>query len=548
MNLLKLYSDSFHDNWNEPALTDYSTRKTITYGELAACIASTHIFFKGCGVKPGDKIALEGSNSIAWVTIYMATITYGAIIVPLSGKYERREAIDILNHSDAVMLFVSEDYMPSYDFDALPQLHIVASLDRKAIIAQRDGDPIDAAKVLENIDSQFHKMYASGFGPKDIRYTPLEPDSIVCIDYTSGTTGSPKGAMITQDNIEGNVIFGIQSRIHRPRSRCLSYLPLSHAYGCTFDMLVPLATGSHITLFDHALTLSALSKALKEVRPYTILFVPASFERLFVNTLQPFISNSIWRRLLKSPILNRLSYRIMRHRLNKALGGKFREAVIGGAPLNTKIEDLLIRMGFRYTIGYGMIECAPLISYTSHEHYKPRSCGLTLKTMKAKIIGEPDKPGEICVKGMNLMKGYYKNPEATRMAIDSDGWFHTGDIGTIDTDGTIRLSGRISTVIEVAGRHMIYPEKIELQLHSIPTIAEALIVQRNGKLTALVRPDYETIEHMGVPRESAHLIIKDNITELNRLLPLYERIEEIEIRDQEFTKTTKFTIKRHLYS
>lgn len=548
MNFLKLYSYSFHDNWERPALTDYTTGETITYGQLAAKIASMHLFFAECDVKPGDKIALEGLNSISWVVVYMSTVTYGAVIVPLSGKYEKREAMEILRHSDSVMLFVSEKYMDYYDFDTLPSLRAVVAIDGSKVIASRPGIGIDIDGVLEYLQERFDRAYPSGFCPSDVHYHDIGASAVVSIDYTSGTTGAPKGAMITADNLGGNVIFGIEARIHRPRSRCLSYLPLSHAYGCAFDMLVPLATGSHITLFDHPLTISALLSALKKVRPYTVLFVPVVFERLFMSTMKNYVRGGVYHRLFAKTGLKRLYRRMARRHLEKALGGEFREIVIGGAPLNSKIEDFLSSIGFRFTVGYGMIECAPLISYSSFDRYVPHTCGRVLDIMRAKVVGDDHGgEGEICVKGMNLMRGYYKNPEATAAAIDADGWFHTGDIGTVDADGVIRLSGRASTSIDGADGQPIYPEKIELRLNGMPFVVESLIVEREGKLTALIYPDREAATAAGHDSKSLVQIMKNNIIDLNRILPLRERVSDFEMMEKEFVKTTKFTIKRFLY-
>ena len=384
-----------------------------------------------------------------------------------------------------------------------------------------------------------------------MQYSYFSPDSLAEINYTSGTTGFSKGVMLTLNNLAGNVLFGVRSKLHWPGSRCLSFLPLAHAYGCAFDMLTPLAAGSHVWLFGKTPAPKLLVKALMDVKPHLILCVPLVLEKIYRNQLLPIISKPSMRRLLALPIINKRIYAKIRKKLVDAFGGEFEQVIAGGAPLNHEVEEFLRKIKFPFTVGYGMTECGPLISYTYWRDFIPGSAGRTLPGMMySKVLSDNEAfiPGEICVKGENVMKGYYKNPQATAEVLDADGWLHTGDMGTISDAGTIFIKGRYKTMILSSNGQNIYPEEIEAKLNNMPYVAESLVVERGKKLVALVYPDYEAMDKARLTHEMMPKVMEKVREELNRIVAPYERIDEIQLRAHEFEKTPKKSIKRFLYS
>lgn len=548
-DLLEIYAKSFRDNHELPALSDYVTGETLTYMDFARRIAQTHLFFELCGVKPGAKIALLGKNTIRWVTTYMATLTYGAVIVPILQDFNPTDAQHIVNHSDAELLFVSGTNWEHIDYDNLPNIKAVISLDNNEILAERSKDQ-RCHKALKALGQAFRKKYPGGFKRSNIHYGYFKPDSLAEINYTSGTTGFSKGVMLTLNNLCGNVVFGIKTRLHYPESRTLSFLPLAHAYGCAFDMLVPLAVGTHVTLFGKLPSPKLLVKAMQEVRPTLILCVPLVLEKIYRKQILPIISKPSMKRLLALPIIrNRVRAKI-RNKLIEAFGGEFEQVIVGGAPLNPEVEQFLFKIGFPFTVGYGMTECGPLISYTNWRKFIPGSSGRTLPGLmysKALSDNEAYIPGEICVKGENVMKGYYKNPKATKAVLDKDGWLHTGDVGTISDAGTIFIKGRSKTMILSANGQNIYPEEIEAKLNNMPYVAESLVIERGKKLVALVYPDYEKMDKSRLTSDMMPKVMEKVREEVNKLVAPYERIDEIQLRPTEFEKTPKRSIKRFLY-
>lgn len=550
-NLIQIYAKSFRDNWNMPALTDYTSGETLTYGDFARRIANTHIFFRECGIKPGDKIALLGKNTISWVVTYMATVTYGAVIVPILAEFNPQDAIHIINHSESQMLFVADSVWENLEFDKMPKILVAMSLDDARVLAEHPDNSGKAMRSIARLKKTFAKQYPKGFGPDDISYPLLHPGSLAEINYTSGTTGFSKGVMLTHNNLCGNVVFGIRSRLHYRGSRCLSFLPLAHAYGCAFDMLVPLATGTHITLFGKLPSPKALLAALQSVRPNLILCVPLILEKIYRNKIVPAISSPAMKRLVKMPLLNKAIFAKIRRSLIEALGGEFEEVIVGGAPLNPEVEDFLYKIKFPFTVGYGMTECGPLISYTPWREFIPGSAGRVLPgIMHAKILSDDEAhiPGEICVRGENVMKGYYRNKKATALVLDPEGWLHTGDMGTLSADGTIFIKGRYKTMILSANGQNIYPEEIEAKLNNMPFVAESLVVERGKRLVALVYPDYEAMDRQGVTSDMLPEIMHTVTAQLNSLVAPYERIDSIQLIASEFEKTPKRSIKRYLYN
>ncbi|MDE7411105.1 MAG: AMP-binding protein [Paramuribaculum sp.] len=548
-DLLKIYADCFKDNYSLPALSEYGTKNTLTYGDFARRIAHVHLLFEKLGIKPGDKVALMGKNSSNWVTVFMATITYGAVIVPILQEFNPTDAQHIVNHSDAVALIISDSLWENFEFGNLRKLRTVFSLDSQDVIADRNIS-VNARNILRELPELFAERYHDGFRPEDIRYSNFPTDSVAVINYTSGTTGFSKGVMLTLNNLCGNVVFGIRSQLHYKGSRCLSFLPLAHAYGCAFDLLTPLAVGSHVTLFGRLPAPKPLLKALSEVKPTLILCVPLILEKIYRKQILPIISKPTVRSLLMIPLIKQRIYARICRRLVEAFGGEFEQVIVGGAPLNPEVEEFLYKIKFPFSVGYGMTECGPLISFTPWREFIPRSSGRTLQGfMYSKIISDNEAtiPGEICVKGENLMKGYYKNEKATKEAIDGEGWLHTGDMGTISDAGTIFIKGRYKTMILTANGQNIYPEEIEAKLNNMPYVAESLVVERGKKLVALVYPDFDAMDKAGITLDSLQPIMEQTLKELNSRTAPYERIDNVELLASEFQKTPKRSIKRYLY-
>ncbi len=560
-DLLAIYQTSFADNFSLPALTDYASGKTSTYGDLARRIARLHLFFELTGVRPGDKIALLGRNTPTWVITFMATITYGAVIVPVLNDFSGADAQNIINHSDAVMLFAADSLFAALDFDAMPQIRAVISLDTRTVIAERK--PLGNLRagsthgsVISGLTRRFKKLYPEGFKATDIHYKHFASDSTAIINYTSGTTGFSKGVMLSLDNLRGNIVFGVRSNLHYQGSRALSFLPLAHAYGCAFDMLVPLATGTHVTLLGKTPTPALLLKAMKEVRPSLIVCVPLILEKIYRKLIVPMITKQTMRWVIALPMLDKAVYAIIRAKLVEAFGGAFEEVIVGGAPLNREVEEFLHRIKFPFTVGYGMTECGPLISYSPWRRFAVGSAGRTLKgIMEARILSDNTLPdneghsqGEIMVRGLNVMKGYYKNPDASTAALEEDGWLHTGDMGYIGADKrTIYIRGRYKTMILTANGQNIYPEEIESKLSNMPYVNECLVVDRGGHLVALCHPDSEQVERDGLSPERLEEAMESNRESLNKIVGPYEQIQKIEIMPEEFEKTPKRSIRRFLY-
>lgn len=550
-DLLQIYADSFRINWDLPALSQYGEGTILTYGDLARRIARTHLFFKECGIKPGQKVALLGKNTVRWIVTYMATLTYGAVVVPILSDFNPIDAQHIINHSDSVILFVSDQIWENLDFEKMPGVKFAISIDTSEVLAEMPAVAGKAKKAMGSLSKKFSKLYPLGYTATDVHYNFFQADSLAEINYTSGTTGFSKGVMLTLNNLCGNVVFGVRSQLHFRGSRALSFLPLAHAYGCAFDMLVPLAVGTHVTVFGKLPSPKLLVKALGEVRPNLILCVPLVLEKVYRSQILPIISKPSIRRMLAVPFLRKTVYSKICRKLTEAFGGEFSQVIVGGAPLNPEVEQFLHRIKFHFTVGFGMTECGPLISFTPWDKFIVGSSGRTLPGImfsKVESDNEAFIPGEICVKGENVMRGYYKNPEATAAVLDSDGWLHTGDMGTISDAGTIFIKGRCKTMILSANGQNIYPEEIEAKLNNMPYVAESLVVQRGHKLVALIYPDYEAMDKVGLSHEMMPKVMEKVREEVNRVVAPYEKIDEIQLRASEFEKTPKRSIKRFLYN
>lgn len=551
-HILKIYQNSFRNNWDLPALTDYGSQEVMTYANFARRIARLHLFYRQMGIKPGDHVALLGKNSASWVVMFIGTITYGATIVPILADFNPHDAQHIVNHSDARVLFVNSSIWETLDFEEMPELKAAVSLETRQVLAERETEGHQMpSRIIRNLTRKFKATYPKGFRQEDVVYPEIDAENTAILNYTSGTTGFSKGVMLTYDNIAGNVNYGIVSRLHYEGSRALSFLPLAHAYGCAFDMLVPLAVGTFITIFGKAPTPKLLLKAFSEVKPNLVICVPLILEKIYRKQIVPMITKRAIRWALAVPFIDNAIYAKIRNKLVEAFGGQFEEVIIGGAPLNSEVEQFLYRIKFPFTVGYGMTECGPLISHTPWRSFVPSSCGRTLPCMESKIMGSKNpetEPGEICVRGQDRMKGYYKAPDITAATIDEEGWLHTGDMGTRAADGTLFIKGRYKTMILSASGQNIYPEEIEAKLNNMPYVAESLVVERGKGLTAIVYPDYERMDADKVDMQALPELMEANRNELNSLVAPYERVDRIQLIPHEFEKTPKKSIKRYLYS
>lgn len=548
-NFIKIYEESFKKNWGLPALTDYSKGNSFTFGDVATEIARIHILFKECQIRRGDKIALIGKDSARWCIVYMAAVTYGAIIVPILQDFSPNDVHHIINHSESVFLFVSDRIWDSLEEDMIEEVRGVFSLNDFRCLHQRDGECIQ--KLMKALDEKMIEKYPNGFSKNDIKYAELDNDKVVLLNYTSGTTGFSKGVMLTGNNLAGNVTYAKTLDLLFQGDKELCFLPLAHAYSCAFNFLVPMAVGAHVYLLGKVPSPKILLKAFEEVKPNLILTVPLILEKIYKKMILPQLSKTSMKLALNIPLLDSRIYAQVRKHLVNAMGGAFREVIVGGAAMNQEVADFLYKIKFPFTIGYGMTECGPLISYDNNAEYVPTSCGQVLKgIMQVRI--DSDDPyntvGEIQVKGENVMKGYYKNQEATSNVFTEDGWLRTGDLGTIDANNRIYIRGRSKTMILGPSGQNIYPEEIESKLNNLPFVMESIIIERGGKLVGLVYPDYDTVDGTGISHTDLPVIMEQNRIELNKLLAPYESVSELQLYPTEFEKTPKKSIKRYLYA
>lgn len=544
-NFIKIYEESFKKYWAQPALTDYKDKNSLTYGQLAHEIARIHLMLEELGIEKGDKVALIGKNHSTWSLVFLATITYGAVIVPILHEFNAESMHHIIEQSDSKCAFINDTIWTTLDHDkiSVPSVSI-PSFDLLKSNNQLHTD------LMKRVDSKFNEKYPNGFVKDNIRYAEVDNSEVVCINYTSGTTGFSKGVMLTANNYAGNVTYAHTLELLHPGEKDLAFLPMAHAYGCAFDFLYALSNGVHVTLLDVIPSPMNLVKAFQEIKPNIIITVPLIFEKIYKKKILPIIEKPAVKVLLKVPGINKIIYSKIKKSLVDSLGGNFREVIIGGAALGKDIESFFYKIKFPFTVGYGMTECAPLISYDHHYDFVPTSCGSILEgIMEARIDStDPEKiPGEIQVRGENVMAGYYKNPEATKEAFTEDGWLKTGDSGIL-LGRRLFIKGRIKTMLLGANGQNIYPEEIEAKLNNMPYVAESLVVQRDNKLVALVHPDYASMKEDGVSEDSIDEVMRNNRTAVNQVIARYERIQSIEIMENEFEKTPKKSIKRFLYN
>jgi len=543
-NLVGLIGESVRRNWTRPALADWEGAG-LTYGQVADEIARLHEIFRICHVAPGDKIVLLGRNSASWAVVWLATVTYGAVIVPILPDFRPDDVHHIVKHSDAMLFFVADALFAPLDPGQLRDVGAVFSLaDFRLLHCRKES-------LAKSLEAAARSPRGRRFpDPEDFRVADVENARLAAIVYTSGTTGFSKGVMLPHRSLLANVVFAKANMPLEPGDTIVSFLPLAHAFGCAFEFLFPFASGCAITFLAQTPSPKIILDAFGAIRPRLILSVPLVIEKIYAKRLAPALEKETTKLLMRIPPVRRILQRKIKEKLVAVFGGRFREIVIGGAALNGDVERFFRAIGFPFTCGYGMTECGPLISYAGWRDHKLGGVGRKVDTLEVRIDSADSQrvPGEILVRGVNVMAGYYKNPEATAAAIDADGWLHTGDLGVIDAEGTIFISGRSKTVILGPSGQNIYPEEIEAKLNSLPFVAESLVIERNGRLFALVYPDLERVDQLRLDeRELVQRMEKNRLT-LNRILPPYASIAKIDVYSEEFQKTPTKKIKRFLYS
>ena len=544
--LIETISKSIAANWNRNALSDFHG-KTFTYGELAARIARFHILYRAAGLKPGDRVAICARNSAEWAATFLGALTYGAVVVPLLHEFQPGNIVHLVTHSEARLLFTERSIADNLDMERMPDVEGVLLLGDLEVVADRDGKLQSAVDAL---DSMFTRIYPEGYKPEDIRYATPHSSDLALINYTSGSTGNSKGVMITYGNLWGNIGFALgQIDFLHPGDGMLSMLPLAHMYGLVFEFLFPLCKGCHITFLGRVPSPKVLLEAFAQVRPQLVITVPLVIEKIVRGKVFPILKKPVVKFLTSIPGIRQLIYARIRKQLVSALGGNLHQLILGGAPLTADVEEFLRKIKFPFTIGYGMTECAPLVTYEWWSTQRPHSCGRVVDGMQVRI-DSPDPanvPGVLYLKGPNVMKGYFKNEEATREALSDDGWLNTGDICTMDRDGYLYIRGREKNMILGPSGQNIYPEEVEIVLNDLSLVGESIVVDRGGKLVALVHPDYEAARKLGLTEAQADEKVSALLPQLNKSLPSYARVSEIEIHHDEFEKTPKHSIRRFIY-
>lgn len=560
-NFIRLFEDAFRKYWDLPAYSNYGENMTLTYADVANRVAKLHILFEQCNILPDDKIALIGRNNANWAITYIATVTYGAIIVPILQDFNPNDVHHIANHSESKLLFTGDNIWENLEEEKLTTVQVVFSLtDFNCLSIIKKAEVEEAEKEVLHIDRNqlkhdvinaiFRSKYPYGFHKDDVRYIDKSNDKLVSYNYTSGTTGFSKGVMTSGNALAGNITFAIGTGIIKEGYKIISFLPLAHAYGCAFEFLSSTCIGCHIHFIGKIPSPKILLTAFSEIKPNVIFLVPLIVEKIYKKQIQPLIAKPTIRWVLRIPFLDQTILSTIRKKLIHAFGGEFVQLVCGGAPMNAEVEDFLHKIKFPYTVGYGMTECAPLISFTEAENFVPKSSGQVIPVMEVKI-SEKDPVtgiGEICVRGENVMLGYYKNQEATDQMIDKEGWLHTGDLGTVDENGNIFIRGRSKSMILGASGQNIYPEEIEAKLNNMPFVMESLVIENNGRLYALVYPDYEAVDMEKLDQNQLEKVMEENRIALNNVVASYESVAKIQLYPNEFEKTPKKSIKRYLYA
>ena len=543
-----LIAESIRTNWNADALTDYQG-VTLQYKDVARKIEKLHILFENAGVKKGDRIALCGRNSAHWAAAFLAVLSYGAVAVPVLHEFKAQQVHDIVNHSEAKILFVGDMVWPELDGEAMPNLEGIIYIPDYSVVLSRSTLLTDAR---ERLNEYFGKKYPKYFRPEHINYShQTDPDGLALINYTSGTTSNSKGVMVPFRALWSNYMFAeeVLGNHVKAGDKVISMLPLAHMYGMAFEFIFEFLHGCHVYYLTRIPSPKIVLKAFSDIKPVIIISVPLIIEKIIKKNVLPKLQTYSMKVLLKVPVISGKILDKVRDSLKEAFGGNFYEIIIGGAAFNSEVESLLKKIGFNYTVGYGATECAPIITYEDWHHFRPGSCGKAAPRMEVKVnSADPQHiAGEILTRGMNTMLGYFKNSEATAAALDSEGWYHTGDLGLMDAEGNLFIRGRSKNMLLGASGQNIYPEEIEDKLNTYPYVSESIVIQRNEKLYALIHPDYDEAAAAGLDADALHAVMEQNRKELNNEVAAYERLRGFKLMKEEFEKTPKRSIKRFLY-
>ncbi len=544
----QIIQKSIIDNWDLDALTDYKG-VTLQYHDVARKIEKLHIMFENSGVKKGDKIALCGRNSANWAVAFLATLTYGAVAVPILHEFTSDQVHNIVNHSEARLLFVGDVVATTIDATKMPLLEGIIYIPDYSLVVSRT-DKLTYAR--EHLNEMFGKKYPKYFRKEHVQYYfDTNPDELALINYTSGTTGFSKGVMIPYRALWSNYDFAelVLGKTIKKGDNTISILPMAHMYGMAFEFIFEFLHGCHVFYLTRIPSPAIIAQAFADIRPAIIIAVPLIIEKIIRKRVLPKIQNNKMRLLLSMPILSKKVKEKICEQVVNAFGGKFEEVIIGGAAFNQEIEQFLHGIEFPYTVGYGATECAPIICYEDWHNFVPSSCGKAVVHMEVKINSEDPEnvPGEILARGLNVMLGYYKNEEATKETLDKDGWYHTGDLGTMDAQGNVFIKGRSKNMLLGANGQNIYPEEIEDKLNSMAMVVESIVIQKEDKLIGLVYPDFDEARSMGFTSEDLEKIMEENRQQINTNLPAYCKLSAIHIHQEEFAKTPKKSIKRYLY-
>lgn len=544
-SLIQLIEESIRKNWNLDAMTNYKGA-TLQYKDVARKIEKMHILFEHAGIKKGDKIALCGRNSANWTATFLGVITYGAVAVPILHEFKADNVHNIVNHSEARMLFVGDQVWENFNEAAMPHLEGIIELKNFDLVVSRSQR---LTYAREHLNEEFGKRYPCRFRADNVSYRREEPEELAVINYTSSTTGYSKGVMLPYRSIISNVVHIHKKVGLKPGDNVVSMLPLGHIFGLVFDFIYGVTVGAHLWFLTRMPSPKIIAESFAEIRPRVIACVPLIVEKIFKKNILPKVDNKLGKLLLKLPIISDKIKEQIRTQAMEVFGGNFIEIVIGGAPFNPEVEAFLRKINFPYTIAYGMTEAAPLICHSRWDEIQYTSCGKTVSNMETKVLSsDPERiPGELVCRGINVMLGYYKNEEATAQAIDCNGWLHTGDMAIKDAEGNIFIKGRCKNILLTASGQNIYPEEIEARLNNMPFVNESLVILAGDKLIALVYPDNEEAFAQGMDKKALEAAIEVNRTELNKILPAYSQITRIKLYPEEFEKTAKKSIKRFLY-
>ena len=541
----KLIYDAIIKNWDADALTDYQGA-TLQFHDVARKIEKLHIVFENCGIQKGDKIAICGRNSAHWAVTFLATLTYGAVAVPILHEFNAEQIHNIVNHSEAKALFVGDFVAKEIDPEQMPNLEGIVFMPDFSLMVSR-SEKLTYAR--EHLNMMFGSKYPRAFRQEHVHYHEDQPEELALINYTSGTTGFSKGVMLPYRTLCSNVQFVIDrlSKEVKAGDPLLDILPMAHMYGLAIEFLFGFCNGCHLFFLNRLPSPTLIAKAFTDIRPTLVVSVPLIIEKIIRKKVFPVIQTPRVKLLLSMPIVSHKVKTRIRQQVYEAFGGRAYEVIVGGAALSKEVEEFLLSINFPITVGYGATECAPLISYRDYKEFAPSSCGCPVDRMEVRIVSnDPENvPGEIITRGTNVMLGYYKNEEATRQVIDEEGWYHTGDLGTMDADKNIYIRGRIKNMLLGANGQNVYPEEIEDKLNSMPMVSESLIVQDGDKLVAMIYPDQDETASLG--QEELEAVMEQNRENLNEMLPNFSRISRVVIRDEEFMKTPKKSIKRYLY-